>query len=371
MTNIDIYSLALTNERQQELKLAYERNTSLANPPYWDVVFFSADEIRWVMLERDWSNKQIPLVPSAPLPPKGEIDAGGKERADFRGIYIRGVDLSKAELLGTNFSDAHLEGTILSNSDLRGAIFTRANLSKANLRAATLRWADFRNADLREASLQDADLRRSQFDGNTKLTSIIINSSTLLADVLWNGAMLTRLDWESIAYLGDEKLARQSKGEKRKVDYREAVRAYQGISIVLSSQGMDREASRYRLREKKIERKLLFLEGKRIEGSLSWLSDVFAGYGERTVKPFSAYFLVIVLYGLAYYLLGSFEQYSFTPLASLVFSITSFHGRGFFPNATLTLDNPITVLAATEAIVGLLIELILIGTFSRRFLESR
>jgi hypothetical protein len=56
-----------------------------------------------------------------------------------------------------------------------------------------------------------------------------------------------------------------------------------------------------------------------------------------------------------------------SPLAAFVFSVTSFHGRGFFPGEGLALDDPITVLAALEAIVGLFIEISFIATFTQRF----
>lgn len=47
-------------------------------------------------------------------------------------------------------------------------------------------------------------------------------------------------------------------------------------------------------------------------------------------------------------------------------SISSFHGRGFFP-ATLTLGDPVALVAAAEAIIGLFIELVFIATFTQRF----
>jgi hypothetical protein len=56
-----------------------------------------------------------------------------------------------------------------------------------------------------------------------------------------------------------------------------------------------------------------------------------------------------------------------SPLDALVFSITSFHGRGFSPGEMLTLHNPLSILAAIEAIIGLLIEITLIATFTQRF----
>lgn len=54
---------------------------------------------------------------------------------------------------------------------------------------------------------------------------------------------------------------------------------------------------------------------------------------------------------------------------ALVPSLSSFHGRGFFP-ASLSLGDPIAIIAAAEAVMGLFIELMLIATFSRRFLGN-
>jgi len=47
----------------------------------------------------------------------------------------------------------------------------------------------------------------------------------------------------------------------------------------------------------------------------------------------------------------------------------SFHGRGFFPSLSseTNLHNPLVMLAAAEAIIGLLIEISFIATFTQRF----
>jgi hypothetical protein len=54
---------------------------------------------------------------------------------------------------------------------------------------------------------------------------------------------------------------------------------------------------------------------------------------------------------------------------ALVLSLSSFHGRGFFPSQ-IGLGDPLAMVAACEAVMGLFIELILIATFSKRFLNS-
>jgi hypothetical protein len=49
-----------------------------------------------------------------------------------------------------------------------------------------------------------------------------------------------------------------------------------------------------------------------------------------------------------------------------VLSISSFHGRGFF-QPVQSLGDPVAIIAAVEAIVGLLIEISFIATFTQRF----
>jgi hypothetical protein len=55
----------------------------------------------------------------------------------------------------------------------------------------------------------------------------------------------------------------------------------------------------------------------------------------------------------------------------VVFSLTAFHGRGFFPGEHISLRDPLAVLAAAEAVIGLLIEISFIATFTQRFFGSK
>jgi hypothetical protein len=54
-----------------------------------------------------------------------------------------------------------------------------------------------------------------------------------------------------------------------------------------------------------------------------------------------------------------------------VFSVASFHGCGLFPSENVTLHSPLTVLAALEAVIGLLIEISFIATFTQRFFGAK
>jgi hypothetical protein len=57
------------------------------------------------------------------------------------------------------------------------------------------------------------------------------------------------------------------------------------------------------------------------------------------------------------------------PPDAFIYSLTSFHGRGFFPGleGKHSLHDPLIMFAAFEAVVGLFIEISFIATFTQRF----
>jgi hypothetical protein len=94
--------------------------------------------------------------------------------------------------------------------------------------------------------------------------------------------------------------------------------------------------------------------------------DALAGYGYRPGRSLIVYLLIIFGCATAYFEIGQTVGPHLSMLAALVFSVTSFHGRGFFPGG-IALDSPLTVLAAGEAVIGLIIEISFIATFTQRF----
>jgi hypothetical protein len=154
---------------------------------------------------------------------------------------------------------------------------------------------------------------------------------------------------------------------------RTAARSYRNLSIALRAQGLFIPASNYRLREQVLERKASFWAGNLLGWAFSWLLNLVAGYGERPIRSFIAYLLVIFGFAAAFVALGTGmigiggHDTINSPVSALVFSVTSFHGRGFFPGGGLALDDPITILAAIEATMGLFIEITFIATFTQRF----
>lgn len=102
------------------------------------------------------------------------------------------------------------------------------------------------------------------------------------------------------------------------------------------------------------------------------LLNIVSGQGEEPQCIFVAYGLIIAAFTAIYWAVSNQFATSSQPLEwyeALVLSLSSFHGRGFFP-AQIGLSDPLAIVAAFEAVLGLFIELILIATFSNRFLNK-
>lgn len=305
--------------------------------------------------------------------------------ADLGKANLSGVAVDVADLRGANLLEANLSGASLSEADLTGAQLREANLSgaylfladlsdanlyRANLHDANLRGANLQGTRLHEAVLTGTRLHAARMDGITVLQGVALSPDTQLADVAWNGVALTQVDWLQVPRLGDERVISEAKTRQDRVRAcRAAQRAYRGLSLALRAQGLLIPASTYRLREQRLERQALRLERKYGGWLLSLLLDVVAGYGEMPGRILVAYLGVVLGFALAYF--GIVHQWAPSyAVDALVYSLTSFHGRGFFPGEHVTPHDPPVVLAAIEAVVGLFIELILIATFSRRFLGN-
>src|SRR5215469_17503037 len=106
-----------------------------------------------------------------------------------------------------------------------------------------------------------------------------------------------------------------------------------------------------------------------------WLLNVLlgavAGHGEKPGRAFVAYLGIVASFAAIFWAVTNFlHTHGQQPLQwyeAIVLSLSSFHGRGFFTN-TINLGDPLAIVGALEAVMGLFIELIFIATFSRRFL---
>jgi hypothetical protein len=278
-------------------------------------------------------------------------------------VHLEGANLSFAHLEGAYFCCAHLEGVNLYRTYLEGADIYGAHLESAYLK---------------EAHLGGASLRTSFFDGASNFNDVKLVDEklgcVLLAGVHWNEISLLRTDWARIKMLGDENEARQPRrwdGEvKNKGEwlygYQITVQAYRQLAIALQVQGLSEEAAHFAYRTQVLQRKVSWHQRRFGQYFFSLFLSLLAGYGYKLWRSFAAYILVIVIFAATYYHFGSVMRISLSPIEAIVFSMTSFHGRGFSPAENIGLNNPLTILAAIEALVGLIIEITLIATRTQR-----
>ncbi|HEV2235143.1 MAG TPA: pentapeptide repeat-containing protein [Ktedonobacterales bacterium] len=285
------------------------------------------------------------------------------EGADLHSADLHDLSLEEVSLRGAQLIDANLAGANLRGADLREAVLERAHLESADVSGATMEKANLMGATLEAANFSGVSLVGARLDSVAVLSSMILDPKTRLDHAAWGGVSVRE---QAPPKNRTERIAR----------YREGARQNRRLAIALRGQGLLGMASTYRLLEQRQERRASLWEGRLGSWFLSWLLDAVAGYGERPGRAFRTYLVVIGGFAAIYFaithagasLLGSGSN----PLQwyeALVLSLSSFHGRGFFPQ-TLSLGDPVAVVAASEAVIGLFIELVFIATFSRRFLGN-
>ncbi len=270
----------------------------------------------------------------------------------------------------------HLEEANLGFSHLERSILRGAHLEKAILYGAHLE-----GAYLYTTHLEGANLKRTFFDGSTQLGKIVLASEKFgaasLADVHWGDVNLTEVNWELLKETGEEQKVhwqRKQDGttinsERQLNEYHRAVRTNRQLTYVLQGQGLNDDAARFAYRAQLLQRMALRQQRKFGQYLFSLFLDLLTGYGYKPSRSFLAYLIVIVAFATTYYVLGQIVGPSLSPVGSVVFSMTSFHGRGFFPGG-IKLDDPLTVIAAIEAFVGLLIEVTFIATLTQRLFRK-
>jgi uncharacterized protein YjbI with pentapeptide repeats len=299
------------------------------------------------------------------------------EGANLSGAQLEGAYLSGAQLKGANLSGAQLKGAKLMMAQLEGADLSEAQLEGADLTVVQLEGADLskaqlERADLRGAQLEGADLSKAKLEGVDLSDAILGNEDYIgpyLADAQWGTINLAVVDWSQMTKLGDEWKAEQKTrpgGEKkgkdeRLDDYRAAVRANRQLAVALQAQGLSEEAARFAYRAQRLQRIVVRRQKQIGQYLFSGLLDLIAGYGYKPGRSVIAYLLLIGGFALTYYSFGHLAWYE-----ALVVSLTAFHGRGFFSQQFQPGD-PQSIIAAIEAVVGLLIEISFIATFTQRF----
>ena len=252
-------------------------------------------------------------------------------------------------LTGANLSEAHLEEADLIEAHLEKAALHEAHLEKADLARAHMDRAFLARAHLKEADLSEAHLEKAD-----------------LSEVHMQGATLKLAHLER-AYLNGAHLEKANLSEARLEEYEAAVRANRQLAVALRAQGLDEEAARFAYRAQLLQRIVLRRQSKFGQYLFSLLLDLLAGYGYRPGRSVEAYLVVIFGFMGLYLLNAHSAAVHLTWDEALVLSVISFHGRGFFLQ-NIALGDTFVRLAAAEAVLGLVIEISFIATFTQRFL---
>ena len=396
-----------TAERQAELRQLSKANLAVGKPPYAGMQLASRGELNWILSEQ---GRKTPVagIPNTYADLRSAGFAGDFrnanlefanlgnswiENANFAGAELSFSNLSGAFILEANFNGAEMIGVDLSRARIIDADFSGANLTATSLADAAIQEADgatiFDGADLRFVNLSGAtvsgsfrgtDLTSARLDavtvlgGYTERGNVRLDTSTQLLDVSWNGANLALVDWNHVRRLGDErKIKEASSRTERVLAYQDAARSYRGLAKALEAQGFTAAALRYRTRQHQLERGAALRAVKFGQWSFSSLLNIVSGYGDKPGRALAVYLTVIGLFAATFLAVTAPTSPIFyggsQPLEwyeAIVLSLSSFHGRGFFPS-DISLGNPVAVVAALEAVIGLFIELVLIATFTQRF----
>jgi len=320
------------------------------------------------------------------------LEGAHLEGAHLEGAHLEGANLLGAHLEGADLEGAHLEGTNLESAHLEGANLARAHLEGANLAGASLRGkpapADFlkRVRYWDRNVLTPANLQGAFFNTTTILEDIVLGDEQFgfvsLADMHWGGANLSVVQWEAVTMLGDERRAHQTTWL---YNYRGAVRAYRQLATALQEQGLNEEAVPFAYRAQVLQRHVLWKQmlqlrrqGRKGRGQLvqkmidylfSWLLDLCAGYGYKPLRALFAYLLVIAAFMMLYYVQGIVHDTHLSWEQLLTVSMTSFHGRVFFPT-DIELSRLQAFTSVIEGFVGFIMEVGLIVIFARGFFKK-
>lgn len=350
------------------------------------------------------------------------LEGAHLEGARLRDADLRAASLSFAFLEGAVLAEARLERAALLGALLDGATMSGARLEHANLSSASLAGADLFGAHLEGAQLRAAHLagkalapdalarvRRARpdlpvtlpgasiggafFDSATLLDDARLGDETYggvaVADARWGGVNLAVVDWAPLKTLGDEREARAPahagtpKDEAtRFAELRTAVRANRQLAVALREQGLNEEADRFAYRAQLAQREVLRRQavGRDMPGQVSAgrraqrlgayvfssFLDLLAGYGYKPGRSLAAYLGSLIVFAAAYFALGQSGAQPLSLVDAMALSINSFHGRGFLPG-TVVVGDAVTVLTALEAVLGLIIEISFIATFTQRF----
>ncbi|HEY6284436.1 MAG TPA: pentapeptide repeat-containing protein [Ktedonobacteraceae bacterium] len=93
--------------------------------------------------------------------------------------------------------------------------------------------------------------------------------------------------------------------------------------------------------------------------------SLLTGYGYKPARILSWYLVVVFGFAGLYIIFGHLA-----PFEALIFSLTSFHGRGLFQGNNHYLGDSVAMIAIIEGVIGLFLEICLIATYLWRLVQK-
>jgi hypothetical protein len=323
------------------------------------------DDVEWLLM--NFGDKKGPVESSTdPTSISPTVNSHwGRNGLDLSGAILVGQDLSGLPLGRLQARATHLQGADLRNAHLNEADLREASFLEACLQGTNLRQARLEGADLSNANVAGADLTQAVMDSTTRLTCTKFAEKGRLpyfAGLQWGGAPLADADLSTLTEEGIGDVQREPD---------KAQRAYGDLAGLLFNQKRLDPALRFTRFRLKLERKELIKSGHLIRYLSNWFFEEqmlgLVAYGYKPWRIIGWYLGAVGGFTALYYALGQQVGPTLSPLAALVMSITSSFGRGFFPGPSqISLDHPMAVAAAGEAIVGLVIDGVFIALLTHR-----
>lgn len=288
------------------------------------------------------------------------------ERLDgavLRGMALVGVDwLSGSVLVGADFTNADLSRADLSDADLR----------KGSIRDVTAGGASFVGANLEDANAQEADLRAADLT-DARLDETDLSDSRISDDTAFGDRNAYELELLRSGRDGDESAHLDA-----------ALRTYRSVESLSQENALYGQASAFYRKGKDLRRRHNWRAGNYPEAMLGEASRWIAGYGNVPARVVATSFVVIVVCGGLYPLLGGLRLVSgetpvtfaveVPPTASPDAVVAVLRRSVFFSVVTFTtlgygnlepVGGAARYLAGVEALVGSILMALLVAVFTR------
>jgi uncharacterized protein YjbI with pentapeptide repeats len=270
------------------------------------------------------------------------------EQANLARAHLKEADLSEASMTNADLSEADLQAARLRGAHLEQAYLDGVHLEKADLSEARLEKVYLSEAHLEEGYLSGARLQKANLSGS-HLEGAYLNEAHLEDTALYKAHLERTFLYK--AHLEGARLSRTHIVESHLKKVRGRGEQHIGPSLADAQWGNINLAvmqwSQVDMLGDEHEARQTTRAGKR-KNSVTRLEEY-----EAAVRADRQLAMALRAQGL--------------DDEALVLSVSSFHGRGFFLQ-NVTLGDAFARLAAAEAVLGLLIEVSFIATFTQRFL---